>query len=291
MSLRSEPKRRLFRAVLILAAAFAAVLAQPWVACQPPAPAPPTTSSPFALPSPPPFFSPTPAMPTLTPLPDATTAVPAVPTPTPTTAPTLTPTALPDALAPPAPPALPTSTLTPSPAPNAALAPTAVPYTDGPVAAAIMPSRDHFSRARRIAEIVPGGYSTIPPTSGRHWDAWAACGFYDYALPDELLVHNLEHGNIIISHNLPDEAQIAALRAAVADIPLASDFAIIRPYPALPEGMVALTAWGALDRMPGVNPPRIARFFADYPGTAGPEFANGLPCTTGVSMPPPQTAG
>ena len=128
-----------------------------------------------------------------------------------------------------------------------------------------MPSRDHFARPRRIAEIVPGGYSTIPPTSGRHWDAWAACGFYDYALPDELLVHNLEHGNIIISHNLPDDAQIVALRAAVADIPLAADFAIIRPYPALPEGMVALTAWGALDRMPGVNPQRIARFSTNTP--------------------------
>ena len=97
--------------------------------------------------------------------------------------------------------------------------------------------------------------------------------------------------NIQIFSNLPDDARIAALRAAVADIPLAAAFAIIHPYPTLPEGMVALTAWGVLDRMDGVNPQRIARFFDEYPGTAGPEFANGLPCTTGISMPPPQTAG
>ena len=287
MSLRPEPKRRLPRAALILAAAIVAVLAQTVAACQPPpAPDPTATPSPFAPPSPPPFSAPAPAdtpasaMPTLTP--DAPAAT-VPPTPTPTT--------IPAALAPPSPPALPTPTPTSPPTPDVPVSTTAVPYTDGPVSAVIMPSRDHFARPRRIAEIVPGGYSTVPPTSGRHWDAWAACGFYDYALPDELLVHNLEHGNIIISHNLPDAAQIAALRAAVADIPLASDFAIIRPYPALPEGMVALTAWGALDRMPGVNPQRIARFFDQYPGTAGPEFANGLPCTTGISMPMPQQVG
>ena len=147
-----------------------------------------------------------------------------------------------------------------------------------------MPSRDHFPPQLKITDVIPGGYSTVPPTSGRHWGAWSDCGFYNHPLPDELLVHNLEHGNIIVSYNLASDAEVAELRATVEAIPLAREFAIVRRYLAIPEGMVALTTWGVLDRMEGVDPERIARFFEDYPGNTGPEFANGLPCTTGIDM-------
>ncbi len=136
----------------------------------------------------------------------------------------------------------------------------------------------------RITDVIPGGYSTTPPTSGRHWDAWSDCGFYNYPLPDELLVHNLEHGNIIVSYNLDDPDEIAALREAVYANQIAEEFAIVRRYHAIPEGMVALTTWGVLDRMLGVDAERIASFFREFPGNTGPEFANGLPCTTGVRM-------
>ena len=147
-----------------------------------------------------------------------------------------------------------------------------------------MASYAHFPKTMRISDVAPGGYSTVPPTSGQHWGEWSYCGFYYHPLPDEMLVHNLEHGNIIVSYNLPDDADIAALRAAVEAIPLAEEFAIVRRYHEIPEGMVAITTWGVLDRMLGVDPERIARFFADYPGNTGPEFANGLPCTTGIDM-------
>ena len=180
---------------------------------------------------------------------------------------------------------IPTPTSTPQPAPTSSgPSLTDVPPTDGIVPTAVMPNRDHFPSAYRIADIIPDGYSTVPPTSGPHWGAWSKCGFYNHPLPDELLVHNLEHGNIIVSYNLDSAADISALRDAVTAIPLAEEFAIVRRYPAIPEGMVALSVWGALDRMMGVDGERIARFFAAYPGNAGPEFANGLPCTTGIDL-------
>lgn len=160
-----------------------------------------------------------------------------------------------------------------------------VPVTEGPVIVNVMPSRDHFPNQWDITAVVPEGYNTVPPTSGQHWDAWSDCGFYNYPLPDELLVHNLEHGNIIVSYNLNDEADIQSLRDAVDAIPLAAEYAIVRRYHRIPEGMVAITTWGVLDRMMGVDPERIARFFRDYPGNTGPEFPNGLPCTTGIRMP------
>lgn len=43
-------------------------------------------------------------------------------------------------------------------------------------------------------------YKTEPPNSGPHYAQWAPPGFYDRQLPDELLVHNLEHGHIIIHY-------------------------------------------------------------------------------------------
>ena len=175
----------------------------------------------------------------------------------------------------------PDPTDTPSPTEPALVA---LQPTDGPIKVEAMPSRDHFASQMKISDVVPGGYSTVPPTSGRHWGAWSDCGHYNHPLPDELIVHNLEHGNIIVSYNLVSDAEVAALRAAVASIPLAEEYAIVRRYPAIPEGMVALTTWGVLDRMEGVDPERIAKFFTDYPGNTGPEFPNGLPCTTGIDM-------
>ena len=147
-----------------------------------------------------------------------------------------------------------------------------------------MSTRAHFPYPLQIGEVLTGGYNTVPPTSGPHWDAWSDCGFYNYPLPDELLVHNLEHGNIIVSYNLTGDTELDALRQAVDSIPLAAEFAIVRRYHEIPEGMVALTTWGVLDRMVGVDVERIAAVFAAYPANTGPEFANGLPCTTGVQM-------
>ena len=222
--------------------------------------------------------------PTPTPAPTAT----AVPTQTPTLTPVPTSTIVADTATP-----LPTATTavpvstpvaplaTPMPASPAL---SDVPPTDGPVRAGIMPIRAHFPHPLQIGEVLTGGYNTVPPTSGPHWDAWSDCGFYSYPLPDELLVHNLEHGNIIVSYNLTNDDEIAALWEAVDAIPLAAEFAIVRRYLDIPEGMVALTTWGVLDRMVGVDAERITAFFAAYPGNTGPEFANGLPCTTGVQM-------
>ncbi len=212
---------------------------------------------------------------TATPLPSPTP----LPTPTPTIMPAVRGSAL--TLTPTQPPATPAPTATPTPTEVAAVM---VQPTDGPIRVEAMPSRDHFPSQMKITDVIPEGYSTVPPTSGRHWGAWSDCGFYNHPLPDELLVHNLEHGNIIVSYNLASDAEVAALRAAVEAIPLAREFAIVRRYLAIPEGMVALTTWGVLDRMDGVDPERIARFFEDYPGNTGPEFANGLPCTTGIDM-------
>jgi len=46
-------------------------------------------------------------------------------------------------------------------------------------------------------------YNSVPPTSGWHVEVPADWGIYQEPLPDEILVHNLEHGGIVI-HYRPD---------------------------------------------------------------------------------------
>jgi len=53
--------------------------------------------------------------------------------------------------------------------------------------------RDHVPKDTKVT------YKTSPPTSGFHYDRWLPPGVYDEdkTIP-ELLVHNLEHGNVVI---------------------------------------------------------------------------------------------
>ena len=136
----------------------------------------------------------------------------------------------------------------------------------------IMPTRLHVAEPRRVT------YNTTPPTSGDHWDWWARCGFYPDGMADERIVHNLEHGNIIVSYNLPDPA-VQQLEDFMDNFELAPAWAVTRYYDQIPANTVALSAWGVLDTMQGVDEQRIERFFREYAGTLGPEFPNGAPCT------------
>ena len=118
-------------------------------------------------------------------------------------------------------------------------------------------------------------YSTSPPTSGKHWNRWAECGFFTEGLPDERITHNLEHGNIVVSYNLATDEEVDQLRAAVEDIELYEDWGLTRFYPDIEVGNVALATWGVLDLVPGIDQDRMNRFFDAYAGNLGSEQ---IPC-------------
>ena len=126
-------------------------------------------------------------------------------------------------------------------------------------------------------------YSTTPPTSGDHWSNWASCGFYENGLEDERVVHNLEHGAVVISYNLTSPEAVKQLRNAVDDTPLSKIWGVTRLYDKIPEGTVAIVAWGVPDTMEGVDSARIKKFYETYAGKLGPEKSDikksvGIPC-------------
>ncbi len=121
-------------------------------------------------------------------------------------------------------------------------------------------------------------YNSVPATSGDHWEVPQPCGFYETEIPDEIAVHNLEHSNIVISHNLQSQEEVGSLRDAFDDLGAeAQTFGVARRYSKIAPGQVALSAWGVYDVMQGVDKDRIERFFEHYLGTLGPEGA--IPCS------------
>ena len=85
-------------------------------------------------------------------------------------------------------------------------------------------------------------YNTNPPTTGRHYEIPAQDGIYGEAPQDEQLVHNMEHGRVIIwvKPSLPSK-QRADIRAMVEDDAYQM---VLVPRRNMPYA-VAATAWDA----------------------------------------------
>ena len=144
----------------------------------------------------------------------------------------------------------------------------AIPTPEPQAVAPIVPSEGAVQVPTLDAHHIPAGetasYSTVPPTSGPHWPATAQCGAYDEELPDELVVHNMEHGHVIISHNLPDPDQLRMMKELAEGLPGLAEWAVVRPYSKIRPGTVAMTAWGVMDQISGVDEERIIRFYRTY---------------------------
>lgn len=121
-------------------------------------------------------------------------------------------------------------------------------------------------------------YNSDPPTSGPHASSSAACGIYREAVPDVNLVHDLEHGVVVIYYN-PETA--AEVRADIENFARdAGTHVIVVPR----EGMgnpITLTAWTHLLRLPGYDRSAIAAFYGEY-AQRGPEV--GVSCPFSVDQ-------
>ena len=101
-------------------------------------------------------------------------------------------------------------------------------------------------------------YNSNPPSSGPHWgDGVAGAGIHDKEVPDELLVHSLEHGAAILWYksDLPQD-QVEKLKTAFND---ASGKKIMVPRKNL-DVPVALTSWGWILKLQTIDGGKIKAF-------------------------------
>ncbi|HUK57434.1 MAG TPA: DUF3105 domain-containing protein [Nitrospiria bacterium] len=105
-------------------------------------------------------------------------------------------------------------------------------------------------------------YNSVPPTSGPHLPYIAKWGVSKTPIPDELQVHNLEDGGVMIQYNCRDcDTLIGRLEAFAVKY----NKVIVAPYPNM-KTPVALTAWTRIDTMDQPDEARIERFIKAYMG-------------------------
>ncbi len=107
-------------------------------------------------------------------------------------------------------------------------------------------------------------YNSVPPTSGPHLPQIARWGVHSEAIPDEMQVHNLEDGGVMVQYNgLVTDETISRLEQVVRDY---GKHVTLAPYPDM-DSPIALTAWGRIDKLDTFDRDRILRFIDTYEGT------------------------
>ena len=123
--------------------------------------------------------------------------------------------------------------------------------------------RDHIPPSQQ-----PSGWNSTPPTSGQHLATPLAPGVYDQEQDERAVVHNLEHGYVVIQYkNIPEDQQ-QQLREYVRG--RSGRKLILAPYSGLQRDGVALTAWQNLQTCERVNLDAVKGFVGDFmvPGGA-----------------------
>jgi hypothetical protein len=104
-------------------------------------------------------------------------------------------------------------------------------------------------------------YNSEPPTSGPHLPYIAPWGVHTRPIPNELQVHNLEDGGVVVQYNCTCPELVDKLRGIVSRY---DRFVVLAPYPGM-KTRIALTAWTRLDRFEEFDETRI-RFIDAYRG-------------------------
>jgi hypothetical protein len=102
----------------------------------------------------------------------------------------------------------------------------------------------HVSLGQTVA------YPSYPPTSGTHANSPTTWGLHTEPVPDEVAVHNLEHGGVVVSHNNISPDVLAHLTSLLTSYPkdqYGEVKLVIRPYDRIPAGTFTLTAWNWVD--------------------------------------------
>lgn len=104
-------------------------------------------------------------------------------------------------------------------------------------------------------------YNSDPPTSGWHYDTPLAAGFHEQPVADEQVVHNLEHGHVVISHDCRKLADCATTKAQIRQLVERNRNWKVTAVPRQnTDAAIALTAWGWLDKLDAFDDVRITAF-------------------------------
>jgi hypothetical protein len=86
----------------------------------------------------------------------------------------------------------------------------------------------------------PMPWNTDPPSNGQHYYQWAVWGFYQTPINPRMVVHNEEHGGVVVwwGSKVP-QSTVQKLKAWYDEVP---DGSFGTPYPSIGK-KIAITAW------------------------------------------------
>lgn len=110
-------------------------------------------------------------------------------------------------------------------------------------------------------------YESSPPVSGAHAPQAPACGIYGEPIPNEQMVHLLEHGAIGLVYSPDaDPAEIAELEEIAGQ---RDSHVFTMPYEGEMETPFAATAWGHLMRLDSVDADAVNEFYDEFAQQGG----------------------
>ena len=112
-------------------------------------------------------------------------------------------------------------------------------------------------------------YSSNPPTSGSHHTQPQEAGIYDNELPDEYLVHNLEHGHVWISYKTSSAS--AELVENLKQVAKENARLVVLTPREKNDSLIALASWTRLLKLDQFDKDKIVDFIKTNRGHA-PEF-------------------
>lgn len=123
-------------------------------------------------------------------------------------------------------------------------------------------------------------YAQTPPVGGPHSTVWLRCGVYTEPVPDENVVHSMEHGAVWIAY---DPALTADGVQKLKNLHgLKAAYVVLSPFPGLPSKVVAST-WGHQLTADSADDPRLAEFVKAYAG-GGQGGEPGADCANGATL-------
>jgi len=105
---------------------------------------------------------------------------------------------------------------------------------------------DVYAERQAVAEC----YTSNPPTSGPHSGNPMGFKVLENPAPKENLLHNMEHGGVVIWYNTEDAAIIKELAAIAEDYLSRRKLVVMTKYTEMEPDTIALTAWTRLDKFP-----------------------------------------
>lgn len=114
-------------------------------------------------------------------------------------------------------------------------------------------------------------YNSNPPTSGPHWASPAECKIYTKEIPDESVLHSLEHGAVWVTYKDKDNKELIS---KLTDLIKGESGKLILSPRSKNDSAIAVASWGKLMKLEEFDGEQISEFISANKNQSPEPFAS-----------------